>query len=274
MKNTPTEATGMGAGALQGGDAYTASAEDELVAAAEAAAAAAPVFDDEVALPDGQSEQAGAAAAPGDAFHDHGGNAMGDDDDVLGGQDSFINQEAGDAIAETQLPLDHVEDPVTVFPEEGNHEQQLDMDAQHQQEAEDGDVPQTEEAGCQFCKWNEPGLTPEALDLHYWRYCPMLTECQHCQQVVEVSGLRQHLAEECDKWPGDAQAKLPNNGECPLCYVQLLPVDESGQCTTVPEDDHATWAHHLVKSEHHAGCPQNPRTNGTADGMEPETAAA
>lgn len=35
--------------------------------------------------------------------------------------------------------------------------------------------------------------TEEGLNIHYWKSCPMLTRCQHCQEVVEVASLNQHL---------------------------------------------------------------------------------
>lgn len=34
----------------------------------------------------------------------------------------------------------------------------------------------------QLC-WQDPNFTLPALDIHYWRECPMLSACQFCEQV-------------------------------------------------------------------------------------------
>lgn len=97
---------------------------------------------------------------------------------------------------------------------------------------------------CQFCGLQDPAFTNEAMDLHYWRECPMLTLCQHCQQVVEISSLRSHLCEECESGaPALAAARGIAPGCCPLCGAGI------GQGT---EED---WREHLLS----VGCPKNPR---------------
>ncbi|KAL4666503.1 hypothetical protein H8959_005192 [Pygathrix nigripes] len=52
---------------------------------------------------------------------------------------------------------------------------------------------------CIFCGERSESFTEEGLDLHYWKHCLMLTRCDHCKQVVEISSLTEHLLTECDK---------------------------------------------------------------------------
>lgn len=51
---------------------------------------------------------------------------------------------------------------------------------------------------CIFCLSKGQGYSEEGLNIHYWRSCPMLTKCEACKQVVEISYLNLHLLNECD----------------------------------------------------------------------------
>ncbi|XP_076374958.1 centrosomal protein of 104 kDa isoform X1 [Megalopta genalis] len=51
---------------------------------------------------------------------------------------------------------------------------------------------------CIFCLSKGQGYSEEGLNIHYWRSCPMLTKCESCKQVVEISYLNLHLLNECD----------------------------------------------------------------------------
>ncbi|CAK0901119.1 unnamed protein product [Prorocentrum cordatum] len=107
--------------------------------------------------------------------------------------------------------------------------------------SEEGDVP---EFTCHFCGRQDPSFTPEALDLHYWRECPMLIQCQLCEQVIEIAKMYSHLCEECEaggRARAAARGMLPD--ECPLCRAQL------GAC------EEADWMAHLLDD----GCARNPR---------------
>jgi len=107
-------------------------------------------------------------------------------------------------------------------------------------EEEDPDESMT----CQFCGHQDPTFTPETIDLHYWRECPMLMQCEHCQQVIEISSLRSHLCEECESGaPALAAARNLAPGRCPFCNASVGPGEE---------DD---WRDHLLT----VGCPRNPR---------------
>jgi centrosomal protein CEP104 len=55
-----------------------------------------------------------------------------------------------------------------------------------------------EEFTCQFCNQYSPTFSPETLDMHYWKDCPMLSSCPACGQVVEIPSLNDHLMSECD----------------------------------------------------------------------------
>ncbi|KAM3185458.1 hypothetical protein ACTXT7_006310 [Hymenolepis weldensis] len=124
---------------------------------------------------------------------------------------------------------------------------------------------------CIFCGEQNDDFTEEALDMHYWRACPMLRRCPNCKQVVEISGLTEHLLNECPeagKLGGYRRCErcseaIPNasfithnscrsapnpNLRCPLCHADL-PDDN------VPESNYEeSWRQHLLQE-----CRQNSR---------------
>ncbi|KFP87409.1 Centrosomal protein of 104 kDa, partial [Acanthisitta chloris] len=121
---------------------------------------------------------------------------------------------------------------------------------------------------CIFCGERNESFTEEGLDLHYWKHCPMLTCCEHCRQVVEISSLTEHLLTDCDSrdsfgqcqrcteaLPKDQLAKhtksricnpaKPANvaNRCPLCHENFAPGEEA-------------WKSHLMDRD---GCKMNQR---------------
>ncbi|XP_044798839.1 centrosomal protein of 104 kDa isoform X5 [Bubalus bubalis] len=121
---------------------------------------------------------------------------------------------------------------------------------------------------CIFCGERSESFTEEGLDLHYWKHCLMLTRCEHCRQVVEISSLTEHLLTECDQKDGfgrcyrcsEAVSKeeLPRHvktrdcnpakseklaSRCPLCHENFSPGEEA-------------WKAHLMGP---AGCTRNLR---------------
>merc|ERR1719231_631398 len=121
---------------------------------------------------------------------------------------------------------------------------------------------------CQFCDIEDPKLTEEMLDLHYWKECKFLTSCKHCEQVVEISTLTEHQLEECEAEKSFKQCPRcllaidvaiyedhvaskacrkarggKSLGVCPLCE-QDIPDGENG------------WKQHLLVDL----CPKNPRS--------------
>lgn len=119
---------------------------------------------------------------------------------------------------------------------------------------------------CIFCDEVNPNFNQKGLDIHYWKSCPMLTKCSLCKQVAEISGLNEHLLEDCEHKSefvrcqrcGQAtQGKelsrhLAENhcvsvergkAQCPLCRA-IFPNEEDA------------WKNHLTGRD---GCSQNPR---------------
>ena len=117
---------------------------------------------------------------------------------------------------------------------------------------------------CSFCGAENKGWNEDALDLHYWKECPLLCPCPACAQVVEIAGLPDHLLTECeqkskfvtcevtglairihefDSWSKSPTCRPPpsNCMYCPLCLATV-------------EDSDEAWRQHLT-----SGCPQNPR---------------
>ena len=45
----------------------------------------------------------------------------------------------------------------------------------------------------------------DAVDLHYFQDCPLLTTCSHCDQIVEIQHLTDHLLVECSKSKNEYQ---------------------------------------------------------------------
>jgi hypothetical protein len=64
-----------------------------------------------------------------------------------------------------------------------------------------GEDGQEEPRQCQFCGLKDSIFTAAALDMHYWKDCPMLIQCVHCQQVVELMSVMEHLELECEARP-------------------------------------------------------------------------
>ncbi|XP_059944839.1 centrosomal protein of 104 kDa isoform X2 [Mesoplodon densirostris] len=121
---------------------------------------------------------------------------------------------------------------------------------------------------CIFCGERSDSFTEEGLDLHYWKHCLMLTRCDYCKQVVEISSLTEHLLTECDKKDGFGECyrcseailkeELPRHiktrdcnpakakklaNRCPLCHKNFTPGEEA-------------WKAHLMGP---AGCTVNLR---------------
>ncbi|NXD25696.1 CE104 protein, partial [Spelaeornis formosus] len=121
---------------------------------------------------------------------------------------------------------------------------------------------------CIFCGERNESFTEEGLDLHYWKYCPMLTRCEHCKQMLEVAGLTEHLLDDCDKrdsfgkcprcreavprdeLPRHIKSRICNpakpenvSNHCPLCHENFPPGEEA-------------WKSHLMDRD---GCKMNQR---------------
>ncbi|XP_015519363.2 centrosomal protein of 104 kDa [Neodiprion lecontei] len=117
---------------------------------------------------------------------------------------------------------------------------------------------------CIFCLSKGQVYSEEGLNIHYWRSCPMLTRCEACKQVVEVSYVNLHLLNECD---------MRNNySKCDTCKQAVHIEDlkrhsKSDKCTKPIEGcercplcqlhiNRNKWRDHLMGDQ---PCTNNPR---------------
>lgn len=151
---------------------------------------------------------------------------------------------------------------------------------------------------CIFCGEQDDSFTEEALDLHYWKNCPMLRRCPNCKQVVEISSLTEHLLVECEvaKASGGymrcptcseaiskstyslhveaASCRSSSNPalRCPLCHTDLPALADSSS----PGSFEEAWKLHLMGTgTPSSACPQNTRAlqkASTAAQPDPKTA--
>lgn len=98
---------------------------------------------------------------------------------------------------------------------------------------------------CQFCGMHNAEVTQEAMDVHYWRECPMLTQCQYCKQVIEIATLGPHLRDECEAPQAAPSAQDLRPTQCPLCRAEVGSTEED-------------WRRHILQE----GCAGNPRGKG------------
>jgi len=168
-------------------------------------------------------------------------------------------------------PSDGYESPVSVPRSPVN--QRSPVPRHHEQDLEEVELQPDQDLNemcyCNFCGEYNPAFAEdddeEALDVHYFQECPMLAECQYCEQIVETSGLVDHIIEECeavdqkhekcptcrDAFPTDVYydhvgsktcTPVPKNmDKCPLCQTFIPTGDES-------------WQQHLCRE-----CPKNER---------------
>jgi centrosomal protein CEP104 len=73
---------------------------------------------------------------------------------------------------------------------------------------------------CMFCSeanrdWNE-----DALDLHYWKDCALLSPCPACAQVVEIAGLPEHLLDECEQKASYVPCEVTGTSTTALLYCR------------------------------------------------------
>ena len=55
-----------------------------------------------------------------------------------------------------------------------------------------------EEHTCEFCGFYRENITKDELNIHQYKDCPMLMQCNNCKQIIEISNLNNHLLNECD----------------------------------------------------------------------------
>ncbi|RHY54506.1 hypothetical protein DYB38_005304 [Aphanomyces astaci] len=70
---------------------------------------------------------------------------------------------------------------------------------QHANDDSDDSDASVAEFTCPFCDRQDDAFDSDRLDQHFWAECPMLTQCQMCSQVIEISTLNEHLLVECEQ---------------------------------------------------------------------------
>ena len=102
---------------------------------------------------------------------------------------------------------------------------------------------------CEFCGYYKPHITKDELNIHQYKDCPMLMQCNNCKQIIEISNLNNHLLSECDfkeKYIKCNRCKLVVEKDtinehqisencfdvnedkeklCPLCYLNIITED-------------------------------------------------
>ncbi|XP_022101600.1 centrosomal protein of 104 kDa-like isoform X2 [Acanthaster planci] len=137
--------------------------------------------------------------------------------------------------------------------------------------AEQSDFGDDIDKQCIFCGEEDKSFKDEGLDMHYWKYCPVLKRCHSCKQVVEISAFNNHLLTECEgrakyakcprctethekteveRYVKDKICQPPKLGmsKCPLCHVSV----------TAADDKDGNWRKHLMGTGKDA-CLKNPR---------------
>ncbi|EZA61106.1 hypothetical protein X777_08318 [Ooceraea biroi] len=120
---------------------------------------------------------------------------------------------------------------------------------------------------CIFCLSKGQVYSEEGLNIHYWRTCPMLTKCEACKQVVEISYLNLHLLNECDmrsnyvKCDTCKQAVHENafetHAQDKKCTKPIEGYERCPLCSALVNQN--KWREHLM-GEH--PCINNPRSKG------------
>jgi centrosomal protein CEP104 len=167
---------------------------------------------------------------------------------------------------------DEEEDEIEEEQEEDNseHNNSHNSNRINDDQNEDGEVPKNE---CEFCGWIDNAfLNQDQLDIHMFKFCPVLMVCPECQQVIEIKDRNDHLLSECKNCDDFSQCNrclsaIPNdefqthtsrmscklqrpdqkNPRCPLCLADLI-ANQRGSNFALRD--------HLVSGE----CPRNQRT--------------
>lgn len=120
---------------------------------------------------------------------------------------------------------------------------------------------------CTFCK-EETTFSEEELNIHYWKYCPLLMRCENCSEVIEIMTLRHHLLKDCD-----FKDKYKSCDRClEVVEIEFLEHHISGStcikrnsvsnicplCLEEIGSDHQDWNKHLVGP---SACEIHPRKN-------------
>ena len=119
--------------------------------------------------------------------------------------------------------------------------------------------------GCEFCGFFKDNMTKDELNIHQYKDCPMLMQCNECKQIIEISNLNNHLLIECD-----FKEKYIKCNKCKLVFEKdkINEHQNSDNCFDVNEDKEKLcplchlniitediWKIHFLEN----GCPNNDR---------------
>ena len=119
--------------------------------------------------------------------------------------------------------------------------------------------------GCEFCGFFKDNMTKDDLNIHQYKDCPMLMQCNECKQIIEISNLNNHLLIECD-----FKEKYIKCNKCKLVFEKdkINEHQNSDNCFDVNEDKEKLcplchlniitediWKIHFLEN----GCPNNDR---------------
>jgi len=114
-----------------------------------------------------------------------------------------------------------------------------------------------EENVCIFCgERNDDfiGDDEKGLDLHYWKYCPMLKRCEYCGQVTEIPAFHEHILIECE---ARQQGKIPDEIIALMTKEKNSKVSHCSLCKKKVDGTEEGWQRHLMGEK--GGCLANPR---------------
>ena len=128
-----------------------------------------------------------------------------------------------------------------------------------------------------FCGEVNEKFVKQGLEMHYWKSCPMLKQCNDCKQVIEVAVQTEHLLTECQfkanykKCGRCSEAiSVQNNQENEIHFKlkQCVPSDKKGNrcplCHTNLGTGEEVWKEHLMATNG-AGCTKNSRKNSNSN---------
>lgn len=124
-----------------------------------------------------------------------------------------------------------------------------------------------------FCGEVNEKFVKQGLEMHYWKSCPMLKQCNDCKQVIEVAVQTEHLLMECQfksnykKCQRCCEAvNIQSNQENEFHFKlkQCIPNDKKGGnrcplCHTNLGSGEEVWKDHLMSPS--GGCTKNNRKN-------------
>ena len=125
-----------------------------------------------------------------------------------------------------------------------------------------------------FCGEINEKFVKQGFEMHYWKNCPMLKQCNDCKQVIEVAVQSEHLLSEChlknnykkcSRCSEAVNITYPAENELHFKQKQCLPNDKkSNRCPLCHSNfgvGEEVWKEHLMSPN---GCAKNSRRNNNS----------